>query len=166
MIPPILLALIFQAAMISANPSGTFPTIKAQTLSGKNIELPVSGKTQLLVIAFERQAQSQADAWYKFWQQNLQSSSTSFYEVPMISTFWRWASGWIDGGMRSGVPVEKHPFVATYYGPLNDYFRQMNVKDKSKVYVFLIGPSGQILCRASGFPAAADAGRFVGALKP
>jgi hypothetical protein len=164
MIPPFLIALVIQAAMISANPSANFPSIKAQTLSGKNIELPLPGKTQLLVIAFERQAQSQADAWYAFWKQNLQSSSALFYEVPMISSFWKWASGWIDGGMRSGVPAEKHPFVATYYGPLNDYFKKMNVKDKSKVYVFLIGPGGQILCRASGFPSSTDPERFTQAL--
>jgi len=130
----------------------TFPTLIAETLSGNKITLPdvVKGKKSFLVIAFERQAQPQADDWFDIYTTNFQKQGYVFYELPMISGLWKWMSGFIDSGMRSGVPLAKHNNVATYYGPLDSYFTAFGVKDKSLVYVFTLNENGQITERVTG----------------
>ncbi len=147
------------SAHISIMAQSSFPSLTAETLSGKKITFPeaVKGRKALLVIAFERQAQAQADAWFDAYTKNFQSSGYVFYELPMISGFWKWMSGFIDSGMRSGVPSYKHDNVATYYGPLEDYYKAFGVKDKSLVYVFVLNEKGEITGRTTG---AFDAGKL------
>ena len=130
----------------------SFPSIKAETLSGNKITFPdaTKGSKALFVIAFERQAQKQADGWYEAYAANFQKRGYVFYEVPMISSFWKWMSGFIDSGMRSGVPVYKHNNVATYYGPLEEYFKAFGVTDKSLVFVFTVDEKGEIVARVTG----------------
>lgn len=129
-----------------------FPTIKAETLAGNEITFPniLNGKKGIIVVAFQRQAQAQADSWYNAYTDSLQKNNYIFYEIPMISSFWKWMSGWIDAGMRSGVPSYKHNNVATYYGPLDNYYTLFDVKDKSLVYVFTVDVNGYITGKASG----------------
>lgn len=129
-----------------------FPSLTAETLSGNKITFPqvVKGQKALLVVAFERQAQSQADAWYDAYVKNFQPQGYVFYELPMISGLWKWMSGFIDSGMRSGVPSYKHDNVATYYGPLDTYYEAFGVNNKSTVYVFSLNEQGQITASASG----------------
>ena len=59
-------------------------------------------------------------------------------------------SGWIDSGMRSGVPENKHDHVATYYGSLTKYYNHFEVDDSGTVYVFLLDKKGDIIFRTSG----------------
>ncbi len=129
-----------------------FPPLTAETLSGNKITFPnvVKGKKALLVVAFERQAQSQADAWYDAYVKNFQPKGYVFYELPMISGLWKWMSGFIDSGMRSGVPSYKHDNVTTYYGPLDDYYEAFGVTNKSIVYVIILDEQGRIVSSTSG----------------
>lgn len=147
----LLLLMLTSTAKLSVGQA--FPSLTAQTLSGNNITLPdyIKGKKAMLVVAFERGAQSQADSWYQAFADSFEKKGYTFYELPMISSFWKWMSGWIDSGMRSGVPSYKHDNVATYYGPLDSYYKAFNVKDKSLVYVFLVNEEGLITATTTGF---------------
>ena len=133
--------------------SQEFPTIEAETLSGKKILFPdiTTGKYALILVAFKRQTQGEVDSWLDpFIEEFGDRESVTFYEIPMISKNWKWMSGWIDAGMRSGVPKNKHDHVATYYGPLTEYFDYFGVDDSGKVYVFLLDPEGNIIWKTSG----------------
>jgi len=130
-----------------------FPIIVAETLSGKKITFPevTKGKFAFILIAFKRQTQGEVDSWLDpFIKEFGKHKSVTFYEIPMISTGWKWMSGWIDAGMRAGVPKSKHDHVATYYGPLSKYFNHFNVKDPGTVYVFLLDKQGNIIYKNSG----------------
>lgn len=129
-----------------------FPELKACTLAGNDICFPgdLRGKKALIVIAFKQGAQSQADTWYDAYVKSFKDKGYLFYEIPMISGGWKWMSGWIDSGMRSGVPVYKHPNVSTYYGPLDSYLTAFDVKDRSLVYVFTLNEEGIIYGRVTG----------------
>lgn len=131
-----------------------FPKIEATTLSGKAITLPayVQGKQALVVVAFRRQAQGKIDSWRKpFMEKYTDSENYTFLEIPMIGSGWKLASGWIDNGMRSGVPRFLHNNVATYYGPLQAYFKALGIADKSDAYVFLLSTEGNIRWRGRGY---------------
>lgn len=143
------LLIVFNSIVMSQT---AFPTLTAETLAGNKITLPnaVKGQKAFVVVAFERQAQRQADAWFDVYDAQFKNEGFVFYELPMISSMWKWMSGFIDSGMRSGVPSFKHNNVATYYGPLDNYLAAFEVKDKSLVYVFSLNESGKIVGKASG----------------
>jgi hypothetical protein len=148
------------------NQMDTFPTIKAQTLARQNIVFPdvLKGKYGFIAVAFKQDAQSQIDTWYTLYIDTLQAKDVVFYEIPMISGGWKMMSSWIDGGMRSGIPVAKHPYVATYYGPLQVHQGQLGVTDDQLAYVYLIDPNGKIIFRGNHFAKPGDAALVTAAL--
>jgi hypothetical protein len=130
-----------------------FPEIPAETLSRKKVIFPhhTRGKFAFLLIAFRRQTQGEVDSWLNpFVHDFAGNKEITFFEIPMISGNWKWMSGWIDSGMRSGVPDEKHDHVATYYGPLRKYFDYLDIRDPRTVYVFLLDKEGRIIWREIG----------------
>jgi hypothetical protein len=131
-----------------------FPGITCLSLAGDTLTFPdaAMGKPTLLVVAFEQQAQSQADSWRKPWQARFGLGvSHGFFELPVINTFWRPVSGWIDGGMRSGIPAELHPNVATYYGPRREYYKALGAGDRSLAYAYLLDSQGIVRFAQAGF---------------
>ncbi len=134
--------------MVQQVQSQKFPVIEAETLSQEKVVFPevTQGKTALILIAFKRQTQGQVDSWLDpFIEEFGGNEQVTFYEIPMISNNWKWMSGWIDSGMRSGVPSYKHDHVATYYGPLSEYFEYFSIQDKRLCYVFLLDEEGNII---------------------
>jgi len=130
-----------------------FPEIPAETLSKKQVVFPeiTRGKYAFILIAFKRQTQGEVDSWLDpFVEDFYGMENLTFYEIPMISGNWKWMSSWIDSGMRSGVPAEKHDHVATYYGPLKSYFDYFGIQDSRTVYVFLLDQQGRIIWREMG----------------
>ncbi len=149
----------------SSSVMATFPTIPAQTLSRQDVVFPdvLQGKYGFIAVAFKQKAQSQIDTWYALYQDSLQSRGVVFYEIPMISGSWNLVSGWIDNGMRSGIPAEKHPYVATYYGPLEDHQARLGVDNDQLAYVYLIDPEGKILFRGKNIVQPGDAEKLLSA---
>jgi hypothetical protein len=100
------------------NPLGKkLPSITGQSLSEKAVRLPddVTGSPAVLLVAYRRGTQEDVDRWMAFL--NEKAPGLSFYEVPTIAgILWRPMAGWIDSGMRRGVPQEKWPKVVTVYG--------------------------------------------------
>ncbi len=68
----------------------------------------------------------------------------------MISKFYSWLSGWIDGGMKHGIAPHLHDNVATYYGERKPYFTYLNIEDINTCYVYLLDENGIIQFAASG----------------
>jgi ATP10 protein len=123
-----------------------FPEIKATTLSKQNIVFPkdVLGKPTIICIAFVGAAQSLVDTWTTPILAKYPNQEVNYYEVPMIKTGYKFMRGFIDGGMRSGVPKALHGNVATYYGDLKTYKSDMKVEDVKSCYVFLLDKTGVI----------------------
>jgi len=131
-----------------------FPNLEAETLSGEKIVYPdsVKGKVTLLVLAFERQTQDKVDSWLgPFIGQFAEQDRAGFYEIPMLAGRWKLLSGIIDGGMRRGVPRDRHDHVSTFYGDVDRYCRQLQIGDKSDGYVFLLDRDGVIRWRSNGW---------------
>ncbi len=123
-----------------------FPALKAQTLSKNAIVFPndVAGKPTILCIAFVRDAQNLVDTWTAPILQKYGKNEVNFYEIPMIIAAWRIMGGMIDNGMRSGVPKTLHGNVATYYGSLSGYKKDLLMDGKKSCYLFLLDKNGVI----------------------
>ena len=86
-------------------------------MSRETIRFPehLAGKPAVLLVAYRRDTQEDVDRWLQFlandWPQ------VTRYEVPTIAgIIWRPLAGWIDSGMRGGVPENKWSSVVTLYG--------------------------------------------------
>lgn len=124
-----------------------FPTLSAKTLAGTEITYPddIKGKVSLILIAFERNTQRVLDSWINPFQKEFQTESgVQFFEIPMLKRRWIIMSPIIDGGMRSGIPEEKHGNVTTFYGDIDKYCEKLLIEDKSDGYVFLLDKTGRI----------------------
>ncbi len=129
-----------------------FPIVNARTLSGHDVQFPeiASGKVSLIAVAFVRGAQSMLDSWTEPFERACREDGV--YEVPMIEgSIWKLVSGFIDSGMRSGIPNKKHDNVATYYGQTGDIRKELGITDTSKGYVYLLDEDGNIIFEGSGF---------------
>jgi hypothetical protein len=145
---------------VSGSPDPLFPSLSSHALSGEQVSLPEDcrGFVTLIAIAFQRCAQGMIESWYEpFSREFGEKQDIRFYEIPMIgSAYWRLMSGWIDAGMRSGIPVTKHPFVVTYYGDVFPYRRDLGMDDPALAYLFLLDREGRIRWRAKGYAEEGD----------
>ncbi len=131
----------------------SFPEITGELLSYKKITIPehCKGKVSILIVAFKRGTQPQIDSWTTPLMQEFSNNSDfRFLEIPMISNFYSWISGYIDNGMRGGIVESMHKNVMTYYGPLDTYFTYFGVEDKKLCYLFLLDREGKIQFLANG----------------
>ena len=93
-----------------------FPSISGKALSGEVVHFPedLAGAPALLLCAYRRGTQADADLWAAFAEREL--PALAVWELPIIpSLVWRPMKGWIDGGMRGGVPPGLWSRVVTIY---------------------------------------------------
>jgi hypothetical protein len=68
----------------------------------------------------------------------------------MISGGYKFMRPMIDGGMRAGIPKEKHKNVVTMYGNVEKYIKALNL-DPKYGYAFLLDRDGIIRWEGQGF---------------
>lgn len=131
-----------------------FPRVVTETLAGSPLVLPDSldADRAIVIFAFRRHAQVIVDSWLTPLRFHLgERTDVKVYEIPVLSGGWRMVSGFIDGGMRSGIPAHRHDTVATYYGDVHRFRTALNMHDLDSAYAFLISGDGSVLWRASGW---------------
>ena len=132
-----------------------FPNLLAETLAGNQFQTPdPEGEAiHVILIAFKREVQAEIDEWLSALSGTVTNrSDIEMYEVPMLAGGWRLMSGIIDGGMRSGIPQDKHSLVATYYGDIKRYKEILDMDQEEHCYLYIIDPQGTIQFAASGPP--------------
>jgi hypothetical protein len=138
-----------------ANPNigKRFPEVTADSLAKTRESIPESakGKVTLVVVAFLQQSQPQLDSWLgPFAERFGGKDGFTFYEVPMISSGYRFMRIIIDSGMRGGIPREKHKNVVTMYGDVEKYMKELNLEARFG-YAFLLDKEGIIRWQGQGF---------------
>ena len=138
-----------------ANPNigKRFPEVTAESLAKTRESIPESakGKVTLVVVAFLQQSQPQLDSWLgPFAERFGGKDGFTFYEVPMISSGYRFMRIIIDSGMRGGIPREKHKNVVTMYGDVEKYMKELNLEARFG-YAFLLDKEGIIRWQGQGF---------------
>ena len=132
-----------------------FPTLSSTALDGRKVTLPddCTGHVTLIFIAFRREAQSMIDSWAgPFYEAFGADPGVLVYEIPMIGSLaGRLMGGFIDAGMRSGIPEARHPYVVTWYGTYKRYRNILGMDDLSAAYLFLLDKNGRIRWRGQGF---------------
>lgn len=120
---PILLVMHGCASTVpNRDPTGeVFPTVKGESLEKVDITLPdaFAGEPVVLLVGYRQGTQFDIDRWILGL---IQAGVTArIVEVPTIpGLVTSLASGWIDDGMRSGIPREDWGAVVTLYGGAAD----------------------------------------------
>lgn len=116
-----LLMFAFQGCATSVanvDPTGTrFPKVAGESLDGTSHSLPddLAGAPAVLLVGYAQGAQFDIDRWIMALMQ--QKTPARVFEIPTIKGLVpTLISGWIDDGMRSGIPDEDWPAVITVYG--------------------------------------------------
>jgi hypothetical protein len=92
------------------------PSVRGTSLAGETVRFPqdLAGEPAVLLVAYRRGTQDDVDRWMDFLAKA--SPGLTLYELPTIANpVWRPLSGWIDSGMRGGVPRVKWGAVVTLY---------------------------------------------------
>ncbi|MEO1212520.1 MAG: hypothetical protein AAFY45_03280 [Bacteroidota bacterium] len=136
-----------------------FPQLPARTLSGQDILYPnaLAGEKSLLVLVFEefgkyQRPQNQANQWLAIWESRIKNQGIPAHEIPMMGGGFRLFRGWIDEGMRGGIPDENHGTVSCFYGDKGKYRKILNIESYDEAQIFLLDETGCILFQTSGAP--------------
>jgi len=140
-----------------------FPDLEATALDGTRWHLPGDlERPTVLILAFQRHQQAEVDDWIE----ELQAAACPhpIFEVPTIGARYRLFRGFIDGGMRAGIPdATVRARTLTAYTDVGRVLDALGVRSTRHVVVALVEPSGAVraLVQGSFEPEAATA--FLGA---
>ncbi len=137
----------------NSNIGKRFPEVTAESLAKTPESIPDSakGKVTLIAVAFLQQSQSQLDSWLGPFEEKFGGrEGFTFYEVPMISSGYKFMKMVIDSGMRGGIPKYKHKNVVTMYGDVEKYMNELNLEARYG-YAFLLDKEGIIRWQGQGF---------------
>jgi hypothetical protein len=137
----------------NSNIGKRFPEVTAESLAKTPESIPDSakGKVTLIAVAFLQQSQPQLDSWLGPFEEKFGGKEGfTFYEVPMISSGYRFMRIVIDSGMRGGIPKYKHKNVVTMYGDVEKYMNELNLEARYG-YAFLLDKEGVIRWQGQGF---------------
>ncbi len=116
--PALLLTNGCSSTIANRNPTGErFPSVRGQSLERVATELPESlaGSPAVLLIGYKQETQFDIDRWLMgLMQAGVDAQLLELPTIPGLAP--TIASGWIDNGMRSGIPQEDWGAVVTLYG--------------------------------------------------
>lgn len=131
-----------------------FPEIEGTSLSLVEHHLPgsLAGRLNLLLIAFRQWQQGDVDTWMPVATSlAAEHAHFRFYELPVISRAYRPVSGFIDGGMRSGIPdPDVRASTITVYVNRRWFLDSLGIESVGEIVPMLVTASGEILWRTTG----------------
>ncbi len=131
-----------------------FPEVEGSSLSGESHHLPttLAGELNLLLIAFKQWQQADVNTWVRV-AEALEDEIPGFraYELPVLSRVYRPVAGFIDGGMRGGIPDQKvREATITFYIDRRQFLDDLRIPSADEIVPMLVTPTGEILWRTTG----------------
>lgn len=124
----------------------TFPSVVGTSLDGREYRFPEDfrGEPLLLLIGYVQDAQFDLDRWLLGLMQA--EVRVKAYEVPTIAGMVpRMISGYIDGGMRRGIPDEDWGSVVTVYGGAHKIVALTGDENPNNGRIVLLDEHGKVI---------------------
>jgi hypothetical protein len=129
------------------DPTGeVFPSVRGTALDDKEWRLPedLAGAPVLILVGYEQDSQFDIDRWLLGLREA--EVKVRVYEVPTIPGLApRIFSGYIDAGMRSGIPSEDWGGVITLYGDASEVARFTGNDNRLPARVLLLDATGKVV---------------------
>jgi len=131
-----------------------FPEVEGDNLEKRHFKLPqdLEGDLNLVIIPFKRIQQSLVDEWtYSLKPLYDEYDFIYFYEIPTLSSGYRFMSFMIDGGMRAGIPDrETRNHTITLYVNKKKFKEVLDIGTEDTIYILLLKRDGEIIWRTKG----------------
>jgi hypothetical protein len=131
-----------------------FPEITSQNLARETLNLPgdFEGDLNLCLIAFQRWHQPVVNSWIPL-ARKLEETHPAFryYEFPVIRRLSVLYRGFIDQGMRAGIPdpVARHKTI-TLYTDKEAFKQPLEIGDEEDIHLRLVDRQGVVHWHARG----------------
>lgn len=132
-----------------------FPRITADNLNRVEMTLPddLAGSPALILIAYKQKQQTNVNTWLDRMDE-IKSAipGVQIIETPTISSGkWGWMAGFIDGGMRSGIPdPEARARTITLYTDVSLFNQALNIESTDTIYAVLLDEQGEVINMVEG----------------
>ncbi|MAW59289.1 MAG: hypothetical protein CMJ94_00485 [Planctomycetes bacterium] len=141
-------ALSCSSPIPNRNPMGeSFPIVVGESLEGEEVRLPeaVAGEVAVLLVGYKQNAQFDIDRWLLGLLQA--GVDARLYELPTIPGLVPTViSGWIDDGMRLGIPKEDWGAVVTFYGDAARPIAELTGTERGRnTRVLVLDQKGQVV---------------------
>ena len=134
---------------VERDPVVYFPQITAKNLNGDEITLPddLSGNPALVLVAFKQRQQINVNTWLD--QLELIESTIEgvrVIETPTISgKKWGWMAGFIDGGMRSGIPdPEARARTITLFTDVGAFREALGIETEDTIHAVMLDGQSRV----------------------
>ncbi|MBA4028110.1 MAG: hypothetical protein C0475_03040 [Planctomyces sp.] len=131
-----------------------FPTVRGENLNKRPFELPAGfdAPYSVVMVAFYQRQQEDVNTWLPTAAELAKDhANVEYYELPTISAQWGLVRGWVDGGMRSGIPAfAARERTITLYTDTAEFRRIAGIDDPERIWVGLVDRAGVIHWSARG----------------
>ncbi len=131
-----------------------FPLVSGYNLDREEFEFPrdFGGDLNLVIIPFQQYQQTIVNTWIPFAQQTEgDTPGFIYYELPTIYNLPAFARGFINEGMRAGIPDQTaRERTITLYIDKDPFKAALGIEDEDDIHLFLVDRQGEILWRTSG----------------
>ena len=131
-----------------------FPKVSGKDLNGDSHTIPdtLTGKLNLLIVAFQKWQVRPIETWIPFLQKLVSEyPQVQFYELPTLRQFNFISQSLIDSGMRGGIrDKEMRARTITLYLDKSEFDRALGIPTENTIYLFLVDCDGNILWRETG----------------
>lgn len=128
------------------DPTGeVFPTVVGESLAGEPVELPTAfrGAPVVLLVGYEQSTQFDLDRWLLGLSRS--GADVAVREIPTIPGLVPGMfGGWIDAGMRRGIPEEDWGSVVTLYSDAAPVARFTGNRDGLPGRILLLDAEGRV----------------------
>jgi hypothetical protein len=123
-----------------------FPSVRGNSLNGESVEIPERyyGRNTLLLVGYQQRAQFDIDRWILGALQA--AIPVEIVEVPTIAGMVpQMVQGFIDNGMRSGIPKSDWASVVTVYEDSDKVIAALGNDRPQSGYAVLLDKQGRIV---------------------
>lgn len=140
----------------------TFPSMTAETVDDKKVQLPesIKGKYTLIGLAYSKKSEAELNSWFqpvfgKFIQKTNGLFSgfaydVNVYFVPMFTGVNAAATGTAKRKAAKNIDPQLLPYVLFYKGELKSYKEALDFEKKDIPYFFVLDRNGKIVHATSG----------------
>lgn len=132
----------------------TFPTTEGENLNRRKVVVPreFDAPFNIVIVAFYQEQQPDCDTWIPTAREITQDhANVEFYELPTISGRFSLVSGWIDRGMRSGIPTfGARERTITLYTDTGKFRELAGIDDPKRIWVGIVDREGRVYWSARG----------------
>jgi hypothetical protein len=145
-----LLCSVASSVMIAAH----FPSVSGNNLNGRSFALPGDFRApiNLVFVAYQRNQQAEVDSWKAAADDaKARRPDLAVWELPTLSRSSGLFRGFIDGGMRRGIPdVGTRAVTITLYIDKRAFNAALQIATEETITVLLVRPDGDVVWRAVG----------------